>query len=126
MTKAEMGYPVHEQELLALVKMCNRGAHMLRGKTFTANTDHHVPTYLQKQPNLSGREVRWLMDLQQYDIKLKYKHMADFLSRNPAMKTHGRFPIEKPSNDAKMRRLWKSTDNANFIQPHPGKPHPTD
>jgi hypothetical protein len=79
MTKAEMAYPVHEQELLALIKMCNRGAHMLRGKAFTANTDHHALIYLQRQPNL-----------QQYDIKLKYfpgkeNTVADFISRNPTV-----------------------------------------
>jgi hypothetical protein len=85
-----MVYPVHEQEVLALVQMCDRAAHMLRGRSFSANTDHQALTYLQKQPNLSGRQVRWIMDLQQYDIRLKYfpgnqNTEADFLSRSPAV-----------------------------------------
>jgi hypothetical protein len=90
MLNAEMAYPVHEQELLALVKMCNRAAHMLRGTKFVANTDHHALIYLQKQVNLSGRQVRWIMELQLYDIQLKYvtgklNTVADFLTRNPTV-----------------------------------------
>jgi hypothetical protein len=90
MLSAEMAYPVHEQELLAIVKMCGRAAHMLRGTRFVANTDHHALIYLQKQVNLSGRQVRWIMELQLYDIRLKYvtgklNPVADFLTRNPTV-----------------------------------------
>ena len=91
MLPAELNYPVHEKELLALVKLCTKHRHYLIGKPVVAYTDHRSITHLQTQPNLSNRQIRWVQQLQDFDIKIEYlpgqfNHLADYLSRNPAYK----------------------------------------
>jgi hypothetical protein len=88
MTGAEFNYTVHEKELLALVEMLDRHAHLLRSVKFTAFTDHRSLEYLNTQPHLNRRQARWVIQLQDFDFKIKYhpgnlNNVADFLSRNP-------------------------------------------
>lgn len=85
---AELNYPTHERELLALVKMCEKHRHYLIGQPFVAKTDHRALIHLQKQPNLSSRQVNWVSKLQDYDIHIEYipgqlNNLADLLSRSP-------------------------------------------
>ena len=51
-------------------------------------TDHHSLTFLQTQPTLSKRQVRWVEFLQEFDFEIVYKpgssnQVADALSRRP-------------------------------------------
>ena len=50
---AQQNYPVHEQELLALVETLKRFRGILYGTTFTVRTDHKALTHLMSQQNLS-------------------------------------------------------------------------
>ena len=59
MLPAERNYPVHEQELLAVVCALKEWRHYLHGRPFTVLTDHHSLQHLQTQPHLSKRQVRW-------------------------------------------------------------------
>jgi hypothetical protein len=88
MLDAETRYPVHEQELLAILLACREWRHYLHGTNFTVliKTDHNSLQYLQTQPNLSNRQIRWLEYLQQFDFKIEYMKgkdniVADALSR---------------------------------------------
>ena len=87
MTPAEKNYPVHEQELLAIVHALKTWRCYLEGAKFKVNTDHQSLRYLFTQPNLSGRQARWMEFLQQYDFDIAYKkgedNQADGLSRRP-------------------------------------------
>jgi hypothetical protein len=105
MLSSEMAYPVHEQELLALVKMCSRAAHMLRGTKFVANTDHHALIYLQKQVNLSGRQVRIVI-----------RHSTKIFHRETQYS--GRLPNLKSNGNAEICGLWKGDSENDIHESH--------
>jgi hypothetical protein len=72
--------------------MCEKYGHYLRGTTFECNTDHQSLEKLQKQETLSGRQARWILLLQEFDVKIKYVPgtdgtilIADFMTRNPTV-----------------------------------------
>ena len=48
-SSAQQNYPVHEQELLALVETLKRFRGILHGTTFTVRTDHKALIHLKKQ-----------------------------------------------------------------------------
>ena len=88
MNDAEKRYPVHEQELLAMVLALREWRHYLLGTRFTAHTDHGSLRYLQTQPQLSNRQARWVEKLSEFDFTVVYKQgkdniVADALSRRP-------------------------------------------
>jgi hypothetical protein len=103
MTDAETRYPVHEQELLAIVTALTAWRHLLEGHPFTVATDHKSLIHFQTQPMLSGRQVRWLEALAPFDFKIEYvkgetNTVADGLSRradlfDPSKST----PFDRPS-----------------------------
>ena len=55
MNAAEMNYPTHERELLAVIHALRTWRHYLLGKQFKIVTDHNSLKYLMTQPNLSKR-----------------------------------------------------------------------
>lgn len=89
MTPAEQNYPVHEQELLAIVHALTKWRLLLLGMKVNVMTDHHSITHLLKQRTLSWRQARWLERLSEFDLKLNYirgkeNTIADALSRKDA------------------------------------------
>jgi hypothetical protein len=88
MTREELGYPVQEQELLALIAMVETHPYYIGGAEVIAHVDHKPLEHLQTQPILSNRQVRWVTKLQSYNIKIEHikgslNTVADFLSRQP-------------------------------------------
>ncbi|HVX00319.1 MAG TPA: reverse transcriptase domain-containing protein, partial [Candidatus Babeliaceae bacterium] len=86
MLPAERRYAVPEQELLAVICALKEWRHYLHGRKFTVITDHQSLRYLSTQPQLSGRQARWVEFLQQFDFNTEYKPgkknvVADALSR---------------------------------------------
>ena len=91
MNPAERNYPVHEQELLAVVLALRAWRCYVEGAPFEVYTDHHTLQYLRSQPILSRRQARWSEELALYDATIKYipgeKNRADALSRRPDLQT---------------------------------------
>lgn len=88
MSSAELNYPVHEKELLAIVRALKKWRLDLLGVPFTIYTDHKTLQNFTTQQNLSRRQARWQEFLGQYDHTIIYipgedNTAADALSRLP-------------------------------------------
>jgi hypothetical protein len=86
MADAETRYPVHEQELLAIIQALTGWRHYLHGSKFVVRTDHKSLQFFQTQPMLSGRQARWKDVLANFDFDIEYVEgkanvVADGLSR---------------------------------------------
>ena len=86
---AELNYPVHEKELLAIIRALSKWRTDLLGYRFEIWTDHKTLEHFGNQRDLSRRQVRWMEFLSQYDASINYipgenNSAADALSRLPA------------------------------------------
>jgi hypothetical protein len=86
---AEVNYPAHDMELLAIVEALREWRCYLEGSPFTAivRTDHKPLLEFFTQKSLSRRQARWWERIHAFDFELKYvkgaENPADALSRNP-------------------------------------------
>ena len=85
-SNAELNYPVHEQELLALFLALKHWQYLLLGNTVTIYTDHRPLRYLKQQSTLSPRQYRWLTYFSDFDVDIiavpgTKNIVADVLSR---------------------------------------------
>ncbi|CAI7787037.1 unnamed protein product [Closterium sp. NIES-54] len=83
---AELNYPIHDKEALAIITAFKTWRCYLEGRKTTVYTYHCSLKYLKTQPTLSRRQVRWIDFLEthfDYDIVYKpgHKNKADALSR---------------------------------------------
>jgi hypothetical protein len=90
MLDAETRYPVHEQELLAVIHALTAWRHYLLGSRFKVivRTDHKSLQHFKTQPQLSGRQSRWKDVIADFDFDIEYilgkeNVVADGLSRRP-------------------------------------------
>lgn len=93
LTPTEMRYPVHEKELLAVVRALRKWRSELLGMDFTVYTDHRTLEYFMSQRDLSRRQARWQEFLGQYAFNIVYlpgelNVVADALSRLPEEGPH--------------------------------------
>ena len=87
---AELNYPVHEKELLAIMRALQKWKCDLMGRPFFVYTDHKTLLNFDTQKDLSRRQARWMEQLSIYDCKFVYVRgedntMADALSRYPTI-----------------------------------------
>jgi hypothetical protein len=85
---AELHYPVHEQEMLAIIRALKKWRSDLLGSHFTIYTDHQTLQNFELQKELSKRQARWMEYMSQYDCSIQYINgadncVADALSRLP-------------------------------------------
>ena len=85
---AELNYPVHEKEMLAIIRALKKWRTDLIGVPFFIYTDHKTLQNFETQRDLSRRQARWMEFLSQYDGKIIYvkgedNTVADALSRLP-------------------------------------------
>ena len=91
LTGVESRYANIERELLAVIFACIRFNTYLQGCRFTVQSDHKLleMIHLKSMHNAPPRLQRMLLQLQKYDMEIKYKPgsemlLADVLSRCPA------------------------------------------
>ena len=85
---AELNYPAHEKEQLAVVYAVEKWRCYLEGKTFTVLTDNRAVVYLKHKLVLGNRRLaRWQLALSGYDFEFKHmpgpKNQSDPISRRP-------------------------------------------
>ncbi|CAI7854601.1 unnamed protein product [Closterium sp. NIES-53] len=124
---AELNYPIHDKEALAIITAFKTWRCYLEGRKTTVYTAHCSLKFLKTQPTLSRRQVRWIDFFEthfDYDIVYKpgHKNKADAVSRpghvaaiqiegmNPLLKglfTHGyTIDPEIPLAEKKKLLLW--------------------
>ena len=88
MTPPKRNYPIHDKEMLAIIKATEAWCHYLEATpyAFEIHTDHNNLLYFMKSQNLSKRQVRWQQWMTRFSFQLIYKkgsqmHIADLLSR---------------------------------------------
>jgi hypothetical protein len=86
MLPAETRYPVHEQEMLAIIQALGTWRHYLSGAKFRVLTDHRSLQHFKTQPQLSNRQIHWKDIIANFDFDIEYIEgktniVADGLSR---------------------------------------------
>ncbi|PSR72503.1 hypothetical protein PHLCEN_2v11626 [Hermanssonia centrifuga] len=87
---AELNYPVHEKELLAIVRAMQKWRVDLLGVPFVVFSDHRTLENFTEQKHLSRRQARWQEFMSQYDYTITYiagidNALADAMSRKPTV-----------------------------------------
>lgn len=93
---AELNYPVHEKELLAIIRALKKWRMDLLGSPFFIYTDHKTLENFNTQKDLSHRQARWMELMSQYDAKIMYIKGDD----NSVADTLSRLPCEDATNEA--------------------------
>ena len=88
LNSTEKNYPVHEKELLAIVKALKKWHTSLLGTHFQIFTDHCTLEYFQSQKDMSHHQMHWSMYLADFDYEITYiqggdNTAADALSHMP-------------------------------------------
>ena len=117
---AQQNYPVHKQELLALVKTLKRFWGILHGTRFTIRTDHKALIHLKKQQDLSPWQHRWLDVLNEFNFKIEYipgemNKLADALSRIYSDEPEGVVRAESEYVDDIDELIWGRHPNTHPI-----------
>ncbi|CAI7776872.1 unnamed protein product [Closterium sp. NIES-54] len=91
MQPPERNYPVHDKEMLAIAHAFRVWRCYLTGAGVTIRTDYKSLQYLQSQPTLNPRQIRWLDYLESnFNYTVTYKkganNIGDALTR-PSMQT---------------------------------------
>ena len=91
---AERNYDIYDRELLAVIQALKEWHHYLTGTEHpvTIITDHRNLGYFKQPQNLSRRQARWWLFLQEYDIRWGMERginmgPADALSRKDEVET---------------------------------------
>jgi len=115
---AEKNYPVHEKELLAIIRALKKWRSDLLGTHFYVYTDHRTLENFDTQKDLSRRQLRWQEFLSQYDMTITYirgedNTVADALSRLPP----NSFPDEMmpPSAESGVNAVLQITSDASIL-----------
>jgi len=69
---AQLNYPVHEKEMLAIIRVLMKWRTDLLGVPFTILTNHKTLENFNTQWDLSRRQAHWMEFMSQYDAKIVY------------------------------------------------------
>ena len=88
LTAPKRNYQTYNHEFLLIIHTLREWRHYVQGSLFKTivHTDHHNLTYFQFPQKLTRRQVRWVVELMEYNVVLKHRAgkkmiVADALSR---------------------------------------------
>lgn len=99
---AELNYPIHEKEGLAIKEALRSwSSYIQNGHKTVILTDHESLKYLQTMKTPSKRVARWFEEFHEYDVEIRYRKGSeavtpDAISRRPD------FMSKKPANLAEL------------------------
>lgn len=71
---AEVNYPIHDKELLAIVRCLAEWRSMLLSvKNFTVLSDHKNLEYFMKKQYLTERQMRWALELSRFEFRIVHQ-----------------------------------------------------
>jgi transposase InsO family protein len=87
LSPAERNYAITDLEALAVVHALKRLHHLVYGVELVVKTDHQALVSLFNRTGISGRILRWAIEIQLYKVRIEYVKgqtnvVADCLSRN--------------------------------------------
>ena len=105
---AELNYPMHEKELLAIIWALEKWRTDLLGYAFEVWTDHRTLEHFNTQCNLSHRQAHWMEFMSQYDATIHYlpgekNCTVDALSRLPDPPLH---VVASIMSTTQMHKIW--------------------
>jgi len=98
---AKLNYPVHEKEMLAIIRALKKWQADLVGSSFTIFTDHKTLENFNNQPDLSHHQAWWMEFMSQFDAKIIYIKGEN----NTVVDTLSHLPVTlSPSSKAAMQQ----------------------
>src|ERR1700683_280042 len=87
----ERNYPVHDQEMLAIMRALREWRHYVISAEFDIWSDHKNLSWFMTKQDLNRRQARWAAELAEFDFLLHYRKgstmgVSDSLSRRPDLK----------------------------------------
>jgi RNase H-like domain found in reverse transcriptase/Reverse transcriptase (RNA-dependent DNA polymerase) len=115
LNQAQKNYPVHEKELLAVIRALRKWRADLLGSNVYVYTDHKTLENFDCQKELSRRQARWQEYMLQFDVTFVYvkgedNTVADALSRLPPDDTV--VFAEDGEEDVPKWQAWSQSVNA--------------
>ena len=74
---AEKNYPIHEKELLVIIRVLKKWQSDLLGTNFTVYTDNRMLENFDTQHDLSRQQLQWQEFMSQYEMDICYIHGED-------------------------------------------------
>jgi hypothetical protein len=102
---AEVNYPIHDKELLAIVRCLQEWHSMLRSvKSFTILSDHKNLEYFMKKQQFTERQMRWAFKLSRF--KFKIVHQPDTKIVVPDALLRQNQDLSKGLNDERLQKRF--------------------
>ena len=115
---AELNYPTHEKELLAIKEALRTwDRYIENGTQTTVVTDHEHLQYLQTTLKYSKRLARWVDEFQSYSLRIRYRRgsdavVPDTISRRPDFveATKANIAAEDGARQLLLAGEWEARD----------------
>ncbi|KAM4066712.1 reverse transcriptase (RNA-dependent DNA polymerase) [Hirsutella rhossiliensis] len=110
LSPAEYNYPIHDKEMLAIMRcLDNWNAELRSCGPFTILTDHRNLEYFMTRQKLTERQSRWAAELSQFDFKLEYRPGSEAVVPDALSRQASTLPEMKVFEEADLQQLWDET-----------------